>query len=211
MKPKDLDYAFEGSFEELYNYVTQEIKAEVLVEIPQFLVIRARLPNKEVVDFNCCRGESGYDGRRPSSTNTTNIYNDLARRDFTVNAMAMPVDPHTLEINGNIIDMYGGQVDLLTKTIDFVGNADDRIQEDGLRWLRAIRFCVTKNFQLSKASADAIYNIEYDPLLMVSTERVREELTKCFKFNTLGTLTWLKDLPPYWLRDELWLKPTTEL
>ncbi|CDZ75494.1 tRNA nucleotidyltransferase/poly(A) polymerase [Peptoniphilus sp. ING2-D1G] len=72
---------------------------------------------------------------------TKNIEDDLARRDFTVNAMAM-------DMEGNLTDLYGGKEDLENKIIRCVGDAQERIEEDALRIIRAVRFCGTLNFNM---------------------------------------------------------------
>ncbi|WP_256204419.1 hypothetical protein [Planococcus faecalis] len=81
------------------------------------------------------RTESGYsDNRRPDSVEfVLSLKEDLRRRDFTINAMAMTE-------NQEIIDPFGGQEDLQNQIIRAVGNPDERFEEDALRMLRAIRF-----------------------------------------------------------------------
>ncbi len=214
---KDQDYVCECSFDELRDHLVS-LGVEILHEKPEFLTMRVRKKDGVVVDFACCRSEMDYDGRRPGTVLTTNLLTDLGRRDFTVNAMAMEVDEN-FEPTGVIIDPFDGQTDLQNRVLRFVGKPKDRIEEDGLRWLRAIRFCITKgfqlhstyNFDLDNPDTDMIVNfLETDPLTKVSVERIREELYKCFKHDTLRTMKWLYVLPPYWMKDGLWLVPTLE-
>lgn len=208
LKSKDNDYVCECSFSELKEYLST-LDVEVLHEKPEFLTMRVRKKSGEVVDFACCRSEMDYDGRRPGTVLETNLLTDLSRRDFTVNAMALEVDEN-FEPTGKIIDQFGGLEDLKTRTLRFVGNGDQRVEEDGLRWLRALRFVITKNFEPSSLTSLILTNPHKEVLDKVSVERIREELYRCFKHDTLETLKWLNKMPPYWMKDGLWLVPTLE-
>ena len=95
---------------------------------------------------------------------------DLARRDFTINAMAY----HPVK---GLIDPFGGKHDLQQKNIRCVGNACSRFEEDALRILRALRFSSTLNFQIDPDTANALLE-EKVKLCNISAERVREELIK---------------------------------
>jgi tRNA nucleotidyltransferase (CCA-adding enzyme) len=116
------------------------------------------------------RGEGAYsDGRRPDSVHfITDIEQDLARRDFTVNAMAY--DPLT----DRLIDPFGGLADLRAGLLRTVGRAEDRFGEDGLRVLRAARFAATLEFELEPGTVAAIPGA-LDSFKRVSPERVRDE------------------------------------
>jgi tRNA nucleotidyltransferase (CCA-adding enzyme) len=125
------------------------------------------------------RGETTYsDGRRPDAVHfVEEIASDLARRDFTVNAMA--VDPGS----GSLIDPFGGAADLASKTLRAVGNARERFSEDGLRVLRAARFAATLEFDLEPSTFAAI-EPTLDTFRKVSAERVRDEWLKAMKART---------------------------
>jgi tRNA nucleotidyltransferase (CCA-adding enzyme) len=127
-------------------------------------------------EITSLRGESTYsDGRRPDAVHFVNdITADLARRDFTINAIA--VDPKT----GELTDPFGGQLDLENKVIRAVGDAQERFSEDGLRVLRAARFAAVLEFQLDRATHDAIAPT-LDTYKKVSAERVRDEWIKTMK------------------------------
>lgn len=119
------------------------------------------------------RGEGGYsDGRRPDAVAfIDDIEADLARRDFTVNALAYePFDDR-------LIDPAGGLADLAAGVLRTVGRAEDRFREDGLRPLRAARFVATLELQLEPATRDAI-KTSLDVFARVSAERVRDEWLK---------------------------------
>ena len=122
------------------------------------------------------RGETTYsDGRRPDAVHfVDDIVADLARRDFTMNAIA--VDP----ANGTLVDPFGGQKDLERRTIRCVGKALERFSEDGLRVLRAARFSATLEFDLDPETFAAIAPT-LDTFRKVSAERVRDEWVKTMK------------------------------
>ena len=126
-------------------------------------------------------GEYG-DNRHPEKVTFTNrIGDDLARRDFTVNALAYN-EEHGL------VDLYGGKDDIYTGIIRTVGDADIRFQEDGLRIMRALRFSATLGFEIQEKTKESIHKNK-DLLKNISAERITVELTKliCGKnaFNIL--------------------------
>lgn len=122
------------------------------------------------------RGDVSYsDGRRPDAVRfVDDLVEDLARRDFTVNAMAW--DP----IGGRLVDPFGGVADLEAKLLRAVGEPAARFAEDGLRVLRAARFVATLELELEEGTARAI-----EPSLAsyrkVSAERIRDEWMKTMK------------------------------
>lgn len=123
----------------------------------------------EVATF---RSESSYDGRRPGNISFgSSLEEDSNRRDFTFNALYF--DP----IKDNIIDLHNGIEDLKNGIVRFIGNAEDRIKEDHLRILRAIRFSVTYGFNLDKDTIEAIK--KWSSLVrIVSSERIVAEIKK---------------------------------
>lgn len=125
------------------------------------------------------RGETSYsDGRRPDAVHfVDDIVADLARRDFTVNAIA--VDPES----GALVDPFDGRKDLAARTIRAVGKAYERFSEDGLRVLRAARFAATLEFDLDPDTFAAI-SPTLDTFRKVSAERVRDEWVKTMKAKT---------------------------
>ncbi len=122
------------------------------------------------------RGEGAYsDGRRPDEVVFVgNIEQDLARRDFTVNAIAY--DP----IDGRVIDPFNGLHDMGARKLRAVGNPTERFQEDGLRILRGARFVATLDFDLEE-DTEAAFRGALDTFKKVSPERVREEWLKAMK------------------------------
>lgn len=127
-------------------------------------------------EITTLRGEAAYsDGRRPDAVHfVDDITRDLARRDFTVNAIA--IDP----TNGAVVDPFGGRADLAAGVIRAVGDAHDRFSEDGLRVLRAARFAATLEFEIEPRTYSAI-RPTLGTYRKVSAERVREEWVKTMK------------------------------
>jgi tRNA nucleotidyltransferase (CCA-adding enzyme) len=125
------------------------------------------------VEVTTFRGEGAYaDGRRPSSvTFLTDLDEDLARRDLTVNAMAW--DPLAAELR----DPHGGQADLAARRIRAVGDPAARFGEDGLRPVRAVRFAAQLGYGLDPATRRAIPGA-LEVVRKVSRERVAVELSK---------------------------------
>lgn len=125
-----------------------------------------------VFEITTMRKEGVYkDFRHPVKVSWTNkIEEDLARRDFTINAMA-------LDLKGNIIDSYAGQEDLQKKLIKAVGDPDKRFEEDALRLIRAVRLATQLNFEIEKVTKNAIVqNIAL--IKNIANERIRDELFK---------------------------------
>jgi putative nucleotidyltransferase with HDIG domain len=125
------------------------------------------------VEITTFRTESGYsDGRRPDQVRfATTIEEDLSRRDFTMNAVALRLPA------GEIIDPFGGARDIKAKVIRCVGNPADRFGEDGLRPLRAARFAAQLSFEIEQNTLDAISGA-LPVCAKVSQERVRDEIDK---------------------------------
>lgn len=116
------------------------------------------------------------DHRRPDSVSfTTELSEDLKRRDFTINAMAYN------EKKG-LIDIFDGQGDLASGVIKCVGNATERFDEDALRILRAIRFSAQLGFSIEESTKNAMVK-QCKTLEMVSAERIQVELTKLIVSN----------------------------
>src|SRR6202044_3029334 len=98
------------------------------------------------------------------------IEEDLSRRDFTVNALAM-------DLKGDVIDPFGGKADLKGEIIKTVGNPEERFGEDALRLMRAVRFATELGFTIESATRRAIEEL-HGELEMIAKERIREELVK---------------------------------
>ena len=123
------------------------------------------------IEVTTFRSESDYrDGRRPAQVSfTTSIEEDLSRRDFTINGIAMEVP------GGRIVDPFGGRGDLERRLIRAIGDAAERFAEDGLRPLRACRFAAQLGFQVDGPTQDAI-RPSLNTVQRVSAERIRSEI-----------------------------------
>jgi len=126
--------------------------------------------NKVIYEITTFRTDVGYsDSRHPDKVKWgKTLREDVERRDFTINAMAM-------DIKGKIYDFFDGESDLKNKIIKTVGNADTRFKEDALRMMRAIRIACQLKFLIEKQTFEAI---ERNASLIknISMERVRDEL-----------------------------------
>lgn len=128
------------------------------------------------------------DSRRPDSVKfTANLRDDLARRDFTINAIAM-------NSKGEISDFFGGAEDIRKKIIRCVGSPEKRFTEDALRIMRAIRFSAQLGFEIETETAKAIHQMK-NRLKNISKERIIQELDKliCGK-NCLNVLMEYSDV-----------------
>ena len=129
--------------------------------------------NDYAVEVTTFRGEGAYsDARRPDEVIFgVPLTEDLARRDFVINAMAY--DP----IDDQLADPFDGAGDIKKRLVRAVGNAVDRFTEDGLRVMRAVRFIAVLGFELDEATKDAL-SAALGSLERVAAERVRVELLK---------------------------------
>ena len=218
VKSKDVDFVAipknpeihmnaEDAFHALVVHL-QETGFKIFLETPQFFTVRAQVPEghslrerTNVADFVLARKDGpSSDGRHPDYVLPGTLMDDL-----TINSMAI--------LDGQLIDPFGGQEDLEARLIRFVGDPHDRIAEDGLRVMRALRFSITKNMYLQHYTWE---NISTDfaarMLMKVSIERIRDELEKMFAVNTLKTIELLNHLNSITqrsiFRDGLRLMPT---
>lgn len=134
------------------------------------------LMSGEMLEITTFRTEGDYlDGRHPSSVSfTRSIENDLMRRDFTVNAMAYHPEK-------GLVDLYGGREDLQDKRLRCVGDAPERLTEDALRILRAMRFSAQLSFAVEENTAQAMHDLK-DRLSLISRERIAQELLRMIAF-----------------------------
>ena len=193
----DVDFAVTAPS---YEAMKAHLEAEgfrIFQEREEFATIKAKVPDghplqerTHVADFVLARRDGpSSDGRRPDYTEPGTLEEDLARRDFTVNAIARDVD-------GNLIDPFGGQADIEAGVLRFVGDPMSRVREDGLRVLRGFRFMVTKDLRPDPTTWTALTSNEAAQMLAgVSNERVSNELQKMLDFDTPGAVELLGQLP----------------
>jgi len=166
VEPKDFDIVTSAKPDEIEDLLEHTIP--IGKEFGVIIAIKNGR-NFEVATF---RSDSGYsDGRRPDAVEFTNAKQDAQRRDFTINSMFY--DPTT----DKIIDYVDGQKDMEEKLIRFIGNPEDRIKEDHLRLLRAVRFKNNLGFQYHPDTYNAIKPNAH-LIAKISKERIRDELNK---------------------------------
>ncbi len=165
--PKDWDIATDALPEQVVKLFRRVVPTGIAHGTVTVLVPGGHV---EVTTF---RAESAYvDGRRPGSVEFhRDLVADLARRDFTINALAF--DP----VGGRFEDPFGGQADLARRRVRCVGVAAERFGEDGLRPLRAVRFATVLEFEL-EAETEAAIPGALSVFDKVALERRRDELLK---------------------------------
>ena len=223
---KDIDFTFvldnlDQTVEEGFLQMEQWMKDggfEIFLSTPDMFTIRGKFPKDHVhaglvADFVMARKEIGYiEGTRRPILALGNLEDDLVRRDFTVNALAE-------DIHGNIIDLFNGREDLANGLLRTPLDPMVTFMDDPLRLLRALRFTITKDFQMHSD----IWEAMKQPALLskleltVSGERIREEIMKMMAKDTPRSFRLLADVDqaiPGFLdlifKKGLWLKPTFE-
>lgn len=138
--------------------------------------------NNRLIEITTYRIDGEYlDARHPSSVSfTTSLLEDLKRRDFTMNALA-------LNKNLEIVDYFNGIEDIKNKRIRAVGNPYMRFNEDALRVLRALRFASTLDFKIEEETSKAIFEC-YHLLEKISVERIYIELKKLIVGLNVGLI-----------------------
>lgn len=230
VKSKDIDYVAVPNEEllndiksahSMFNVLSGYLKSEgfeIFLETPECFTIRAKFPKghkyQGVADFVMARKEVGYiPGTRTPIVEPGTLYDDLIRRDFTLNALAK-------DENGNIIDYFDGMWALDAKML--ITPLDSRVTmlDDPLRLIRAFRFSITKDFTISPrvwetCLMDSVVNKLEE---VVSQERIREEIFKMMKHNTIKSLELFYEINrinpkiiQIMFGKGMWLKPTMEL
>jgi poly(A) polymerase len=227
LESRDIDFTFvlddtsitvEQGFKQMEDYLKQE-EYEIFLSTPEMYTIRAKFPKTHlysglVADFVMARREIGYspDSRHPILALGT-LEDDLLRRDFTVNAMAQDID-------GTIIDPFDGRWAIENRMLITPLEPRVTILDDPLRLLRAFRFSITKGFTISpRIWETCLMDSVVDKLeKVVSNERIREEVYKMFKYDTMRTLHLFNKIDKYEPKiikiifgNGMWLKPTFEM
>jgi len=170
VEPEDWDIATDAKPEEIGRIFLRSFADNNFGTVT--VLTDSKKPKLKEIEITPFRTEEKYtDKRHPDEVKwAETIEEDLARRDFTVNAMAM-------DSLLKIIDPFKGQKDLENKTIRTVGKPEDRFSEDALRLMRAVRFATTLDFEIEKKTAEAIK--KNSPWLQtISKERIRDEFLK---------------------------------
>lgn len=226
LSSKDIDFTFvcensqsvEEGWAEMVTWMMDR-GFEIFLQTPDCFTIRAKFPVGHqheglVADFVMARKEVGYvEGTRRPILELGTLEDDLVRRDFTVNAIAR-------DIEGQLIDPFGGVEDLKSEILRTPTDAKITMMDDPLRILRALRFSLTKGLEIHTDIMEAMLQPEIlDKLAQtVSQERIREEVAKMMKFDTVKTMKMLVDVDQHLIpglleltfKDNMWLEPTTK-
>ena len=222
----DIDFTFvldntDQTVDEGWDEMLSHLKNEgfkIFLETKDCFTVRAKFPKGHVneglvADFVMARKEVGYiDGTRQPILELGTLEDDLTRRDFTLNALAKDLD-------GNIIDLFDGQTHLSQKVLITPLEPIKTFMDDPLRMIRALRFSITKGFDIHPTVWNAIFTPGLVKKLseVVSQERIQGEVRKMMKHDTVKTLRLLSvidkkhsSLIEIMFKDEMWLMPTTK-
>lgn len=174
-KPKDWDITTNARPEKIQKLFPKSFYENKFGTVT--VITNSKDKTLKTIEITPFRLEGKYsDKRHPDEIKfAKTVEEDLARRDFTVNAIALKTQDSKLIF----IDPFDGQKDIKDKIIRTVGKADDRFNEDALRMLRAVRFACTLNFSIEDKTLKAIQkNVGW--IQAISEERVKDELIKIF-------------------------------
>lgn len=169
-EPKDWDITTNAKPEEIQKIFPDHVYENTFGTVG--VKTRSKDLRYAIIEITPYRVEGKYtDKRHPEEIKfVSKLEDDLSRRDFTVNAIAM-------DLKGKIVDLFEGQKDLKSKIIKTVGKPEERFAEDALRLLRAVRFATVLNFKLEEKTIKAVKdNSEW--LRTISKERIRDEFVK---------------------------------
>ena len=172
-KPEQIIGLFEKTvYENTFGTVAVVLPAQAGVSRETWDEVTRETLEKMVIEVTPYRIEAKYsDFRHPDEVKfSDNLTDDLKRRDFKVNALA-------LDSKGHLVDLFEGIKDIKDKTLRAVGNPDDRFTEDALRMLRAVRFACQLDFSVSYETTESILK-NADLLSKISAERIRDEFEK---------------------------------
>ena len=187
--PRDWDIATAALPEDVLTLfpdsVYENAFGTVGIKVPRFMATTPNGQDSDIIEVTTYRTESGYtDKRHPIVAFTQSLPADLARRDFTVNAMAYGQDAAG---TWTLIDPFEGQLDLQAKVLRTVGSPDERFQEDALRLMRAVRLLselrhaegrvLPKDWHIQPACFQSIQKLAPN-LAHISQERIQGELSK---------------------------------
>jgi len=172
-KPSDWDIATNANPKEIENLFPRSFLDNRFGTVT--VVTKSKEPSLEKIEITPYRIEGEYkDKRRPEEVSwTESIKEDLKRRDFTINALALSIKDGKKEV----LDLHKGREDLKKKIIRAVGDPKERIGEDALRMMRAVRLSVVLGFKIEEATLEAIKE-NSKGIESISKERIRDELIK---------------------------------
>jgi len=166
----DLDFTTDATPDEIKRII-QPVAENVWLSGQQFGTIGAQV-NGKTIEITTYRSESYVsESRKPVVTFSTDLYEDLSRRDFTINCMAINLE------SGKLIDPFNGLRDLQMKILRTPLDPHISFSEDPLRMMRAARFISRFNLTLEKGIKESVSELK-ERLKIVSNERIRDELNK---------------------------------
>jgi tRNA nucleotidyltransferase (CCA-adding enzyme) len=196
-EPKDWDIttsATPGEIQKIFpDSVYENVYGTVGVKVPRFLSATPPLQEHDIIEVTTYRTEQGYtDQRHPDEVRfVKHVEEDLARRDFTINAMAasITVSPGTTDgssVELTVIDPFRGRQDLNDRVLRAVGNPEERFTEDALRLMRAVRLVVELSRKNTTGQLDwtlegetaAALKRSSGHIVAVAAERIRDELSR---------------------------------
>ncbi len=168
-----------------WDFTTNATPQEILKIFPNgfydnpFGTVGVPVEKSQVVEITTYRTEHGHkDRRRPEKVEWgKTIDEDLSRRDFTINAIALQLNPKDYTLNPRIVDLFNGQEDLKNKIIKAVGDPKKRFKEDALRLMRAIRLTTELSFTIEEKTWNEIVN-DANLINDISKERIQVELLR---------------------------------
>ncbi len=199
--PKDWDITTNAQPEQIQalfpDHVYENTFGTVGVKVKRFHLLTPPQYEYDIIEVTTYRTETGYsDHRRPDQvTFVTTLTEDLARRDFTINALAASLDHstsletpiETVLCTLSLVDAFDGLVDMHKKVIRAVGNPEQRFEEDALRIMRAVRFASelrlptqvapSENWSIDEATLEAVQKLA-SSLNTISLERIRDEFSR---------------------------------
>lgn len=218
LKSKDLDYTFvfddpsqfstvQDAFKEMESIILSEGN-EIYLSTPYCFTIRYKDGKTgEPKDIVLARKETSYiPGTRKPIVELGTLYDDQSRRDATVNSIAMGS-------NGKLIDPFNGVEDIKKLILNTPLDPVITFNQDALRIIRFLRFSITKGFRITNEIIKIIQEYNYDEkFIVISEERIREELVRCFQHDTkltLDNLYFYYKLSDYiFTKTNIWLLPT---
>jgi tRNA nucleotidyltransferase (CCA-adding enzyme) len=173
-EPKDWDVTTSARPEEIQKIFPENFYENAFLTVT--ILTQSKNPLVKEIEITTYRSEAKYsDKRHPDEIKfAETLQEDLKRRDFTINAIAISLGKKS---DLEIIDLFDGQKDLEAKIIRAVGQADDRFAEDALRMMRAVRLATVLDFKIEEDTEKAIIK-NAAGLAHISQERIRDEFIK---------------------------------
>ena len=173
IKSQDIDFVVEGDSISFAEKTAELLGRKKVIKYPRFKTAKIVF-RKQSVEFVSARSEKYISGSRKPVVSNSSLYNDLLRRDFTVNALALPV------LNGEfgeVIDHFNGLSDLENKILRTPLDPDITYSDDPLRMLRCIRFSSVLGFRIEGSSFEALSR-NAEKTKTISAERITDEFFK---------------------------------